>query len=873
MTLLKKPASFKGKLTVLVITAILLPLIISGVLFQNLLGKQLETILENRLISELKSFSLVLKNHTEELNRGLSKLASDNTIQMTLNLEIFSQLEKYLEAQMKVLNFSTIEIYDNDAELITTLGLEITDRHISNQTVLITSGNHALLCSASDIKRDDQLLGHIHGAVSLTDEEFLEDVNEILVDSFVVWTDDGIIASDLDWQLLSPENLTGNNSEIENIILGKEPYRIMTASIYIGGKKLSYGILVPLYEIRNGIIKISGLVISITMLIFVIILVLLQRFIRTMIRPITDLTLAAEAIEGGDTNIPNLETERADEFGRLNHTFLKMYSSLNQSIEDIKNKNVQLKKVNEEIERRVEERTLELKAEIAERIQAQDANQRLVTAIEDAAEAIIVTSPEFHVQYVNPAFERITGYTREEINDRDLSDFMPEVNGNAFHNEIYQTVTGNKPWRGKFSSMSKDGTIYEVEATFSPIYDKDHNITNYVSVQRDITTEAKLESQLRQAQKMEAIGTLAGGIAHDFNNILFAIIGFNDLAMEEIQKGSSAYQYLKEVSTASVRAANLVSQILAFSRYSENEKRQLSMAPILKEAIKMLRGTLPSTIEIRQEIDEGCSPIVAESTQIHQVIMNLCTNAYHAMRESGGLLGIKLMDTIVDDELASDHEDLAAGKHLLLSVSDSGKGMDETTRDRIFEPYFTTKEVGRGTGLGLATVHGIVRNHGGTITVQTEVNKGTTFSIYFPVKDEGAGSAESQISGNIVLNGTEKIMYVDDEASISKMVEKTLQRRGYTIQAFSDSRDALQCFKGDPDYFDMIITDQTMPNLTGSELATIILGTRPNMPIILCTGYSELINEQEAKKIGIRTYLKKPVDSSTLTLAIRKLLD
>lgn len=872
MSLFKKPASFKSKLTILVIAAILLPLVISGVLFQNMLGKQMDTILENRLVSELKAFSLLLEKHSEQLDKGISKLASDNTIQMTLNLEIFSQLEKYLNSQINILNLSTIEIYDKDSNPIIRIGIPTNDTHSDNKSVLVNSGDHTLLCKAMNIERDNELLGHIHGAVSLNDEIFLEQVNNTLVDGFIVWTNDKIIASNLDTKFLAPEAFSAV-SDNDNVTLGKDAYKLKTDSTYIGGKKLSYGVLIPLDELSNELIKISGLVITITLLIFIIILVFLQRFIKTLIRPVTDLTRAAAAIEGGDTNIPELDTRRDDEFGRLNHTFIKMYTSLNQSIEDISTKNVQLKKINEEIEKRVEERTVELKTEMAERIQAQDANQRLVTAIEDAAEAIIVTSPEFMVQFVNPAFEKITGYSREEINGKPLWDFQPEVNGDTFHDQLCQTVTGNNPWRGKFASMARDGTIYEVEATFSPIYDDDNQIKSYVSVQRDITNEAKLESQLRQAQKMEAIGTLAGGIAHDFNNILFAIIGYNDLAMEETPKDSPPYLYLKEVSTASARAANLVSQILTFSRHGENEQRIQNITPIIKEAIKMLRRTLPSTIDIKQMIDENCSLIMADPTQIHQVIMNLCTNAYHAMREKGGTLEIQLRDTEVSGEFAANHEGLLPGQYLLLSVNDTGKGMDEKIRERIFEPYFTTKDVGEGTGLGLATVHGIVRNHQGIITVQSEEGKGTTFNVYFPVKGKSKIQVENTVAGSGALHGTERILFVDDEVAISRMMDATLQRLGYKVRTFNDSQKALQCFKDNPHEFDLIITDQTMPKLIGSNLAKSALSIRPDIPIILYTGYSELINEQEAKNIGIRSFLKKPVNSNMLAREIRKILD
>ncbi len=387
-------------------------------------------------------------------------------------------------------------------------------------------------------------------------------------------------------------------------------------------------------------------------------------------------------------------------------------------------------------------------------------------------------------------------------------------------------------------------------------------------------TEERLQAQLRHSQKMETIGTLAGGIAHDFNNVLTPILGYASMALQDTPSESRTHSDLQHVVSAGKRAKELVSQILAFSRRSEPERKPIQIAFIVTEALKLLRSSLPSTIEVPRNIDPNCGTVLADATQIHQVVMNLCTNAFHAMRESGGILEVNLDVVEVGDALARPHAKLALGPYVRLTVSDSGHGMDPETRDRVFEPFFTTKGVGKGTGLGLSVVHGIVVSHGGEITVYSEPGLGTTFHVYLPRSE--APAEERKPAGSaaeVVITGSERVLVVDDDEEVARMAEQMLKRLGYTVTVRTNSVEARDTFLAHPERFDIVITDQTMPQLTGLELAQELLRARPDIPIILISGFSELITRAKIEKIGIRHYIMKPLVGGELAAAIRQVLD
>ena len=383
---------------------------------------------------------------------------------------------------------------------------------------------------------------------------------------------------------------------------------------------------------------------------------------------------------------------------------------------------------------------------------------------------------------------------------------------------------------------------------------------------------ANSERQLQQVMKLQAIGTLAGGIAHDFNNILFPIVGYTELTMDDVPEGSQAHQNLEEVLKATNRAKDLVQQILTFSRQNCQERKPLKVQSLIKEAVKLLRATIPSSIEIECNIDEFCGLIKGDPTQIHQIIMNLCTNAYHAMQETGGTLEVSLKEIDISYEQSVERVGMKVGKHIELMVKDSGHGMDPHVKERIFEPYYTTKKQGKGTGLGLSVIHGIVKNHGGDITLTSQPGKGSSFKVYLPIIDdveEETLTDEPQIE----VNGKERILLIDDEQQIIDIERQILERLGYTVTSKTDSQEALEEFAAQPDHFDLVITDMTMPKMTGDQLAQQMMDIKPQIPVILCTGYNEAISEEKALAMGIDKFVMKPVIKDELASTIRNVLD
>ena len=383
---------------------------------------------------------------------------------------------------------------------------------------------------------------------------------------------------------------------------------------------------------------------------------------------------------------------------------------------------------------------------------------------------------------------------------------------------------------------------------------------------------AKYERQLQQVLKIQAIGTLAGGVAHDFNNILFPIVGYTELTMDEIPEDSVAHKNLEEILKAANRAKDLVQQILTFSRQSGQERKPVKVQSVIKEALKLLRASIPASIDIIDKVNDDCHPVMGDATQIHQVIMNLGTNAYQAMQEKGGKLEVKLSEVDVGYDKTIKKIGMQPGRHLQLLVTDEGCGMDAAVLDRIFEPYYTTKEQGKGTGLGLSVIHGIVKNHRGDITVTSSPGKGTTFKVYLPIIEDGDIAAEFE-PDNGAAKGNERILLVDDEEQIVSMEQQMLENLGYEVTARTDSTEALREFSEKPQNFDLVITDMTMPHITGDELAKKLLDIKPDIPVILCTGFNEDITEEKALAMGIQKFIMKPVIQNDLASTIRTVLD
>ncbi len=484
-----------------------------------------------------------------------------------------------------------------------------------------------------------------------------------------------------------------------------------------------------------------------------------------------------------------------------------------------------------------------------------DMEERLLLeeTIRQAEEMIMVTGTDSSIKYVNPSIAKITGFSAEEVKGKKLN-FIFRDERQFPLNDVQKLLNQGKMWSGSIDAEKKGGGDYFVDMVASPVKDQEGNILNHIYVIRDVTREKEIENKLHQAQKMEALGVLAGGVAHDFNNILTSIVGYAELALDDAPRGSLQESNLKEVLRASQRGKELVNQILLFSRRRKPEKKVIQISSLLKEALKFLRATIPSNIEMRQSIKTEAS-VEADPIQVYQVLMNLCANAAEAMNQKGGILEVSLEEVKLEKEALEGREEANPGTYLKLSVRDTGTGIPDSILPRIFDPFFTTKDTGRGTGMGLSMVDGIVKNHGGIIKVETEVGKGSTFHVFFPKTSEVARIDEEEVELN---KGDGRILFIEDERQVLDSGIKTLEHLGYQVEGFSDPVEALEAFKKSPERFNAVITDMTMPRMMGDKLAKKILQIRPEVPVIITTGYNENIDEEKAGEIGVFALIMKP---------------
>jgi len=517
-------------------------------------------------------------------------------------------------------------------------------------------------------------------------------------------------------------------------------------------------------------------------------------------------------------------------------------------------------------------------AELAQREEElRESEERFRVLFEHAPDPFFFLKADGTLVGGNKVGQQFTGYRDGEMAGKNIQEIGLIAPGDLprVARFLKQSQNGKPTGPSEFNLYHKSGVPIYAEISTHPVNIKGEKFV--LGIARDITGRKqdeqernRLETQLQQAQKMEAIGTLAGGIAHDFNNILGAVMGYTELVQQETEKESVSYQYLQEVLYACRRAKELVKQILTFSRQTEKKHAPVRVKSIVNEAVKLLRASLPATIEIFQNIQSDAL-VMGDPTQIHQVILNLCTNAGHAMQNQGGRLTVSLTQLELDPESSASFPNLKPGPYLKLSVSDTGPGIPASERDRIFEPFFTTKEKGEGTGMGLAVVHGIVTGHGGDIFVHSDPGQGATFTVFLPAVDRRINPQPQDEKP--IPTGSERILFIDDEAALTNAGKHLLEALGYEVVTQTSSVEALELFRSQPDQFDLVITDLTMPALTGDKLAEEMMGIRSDLPIILCTGFSARMSETNALDLGIRAYVTKPVLGRQLAETIRKVLD
>ncbi|MCP4602164.1 MAG: response regulator [Proteobacteria bacterium] len=508
-----------------------------------------------------------------------------------------------------------------------------------------------------------------------------------------------------------------------------------------------------------------------------------------------------------------------------------------------------------------------------------EAGPMLTTLLKSLPIPVIAIDSNEKVIIWNPSATRFFKWNEDEVLGQ-TNPIIPSDDSGGLKDALRFVFKGNDFADREAKCKKKDDSLVDVKVSASPILDSSNTVTGIQMAFVDLSDRKqaeyeryRLEEKLRQSQKMEAIGTLSGGVVHDFNNLLYAILGYAELAIEDTKKESMVYNNLEQIVKAGKRAANLTSQILTFSRNTKPEKRPIQLQSVVTESLNLLRSTLPDTIEIQTNLDEKCGAVLADPTQINQLIINLGTNAYHAMRERGGVLGVRLEELKIHPEMPQKYHNLTIGRYVKLTIRDSGHGMDVETIDHIFEPFFTTKKQGEGTGLGLATVYEIVKSYNGTITVQSEPGGGTIFEILFPMLAHEIKSIKKVDDEMQLLKGFGRILYVDDEELIARLGKRILTRLGYDVTALSSSTEALQVFCINPSSFDIVIADHSMPDLTGTELAKHLCQIRPDIPIVLATGCSEAIDQSQAQSNGIREYLKKPIGIYDLAKTVRRVIE
>ncbi len=507
--------------------------------------------------------------------------------------------------------------------------------------------------------------------------------------------------------------------------------------------------------------------------------------------------------------------------------------------------------------------------DLRNRMKLEERRRLLATAVEQAAESMMIFDLSGKIEYVNPAFEEVSGYDITEVVGRSLKMLRSSETSWMETNLMWQEISKGLVWRGIFTNRKKDGSLYKEEATITPVKDSQGAIRHYVAVKRDITRQLTLENQVRQSQKMQAIGTLAGGVAHDFNNILTAILGYAELSQALSEEHTVLHDNLGEVIIGAERAGKLINQILQFSRQSEKSVSTLQIDLIVNEVLKLLRASLPANIEIIANLSKGAM-VKADPTQMHQVVLNLCTNAFQVLEDTGGEIKVGLEEVVLGPRQGLEIGNLSPGVYVCITVEDNGKGIPKEYITRIFEPYFTTKAKNEGTGLGLSVVHGIINDHRGAVKVESTLGKGTKFSLYIPAADPEED--DWKVDGKFTVFKGGRILIVDDEPQIVSLQSQVLEHLGYEVVSCTVSKVALKKFQEADGGFDLVITDMGMPEMTGLELFEEIKKLQPQSKVLLCTGYSKLVTRENAEELGLAGYLAKPFNAEDLAYEVGRIL-
>ena len=510
--------------------------------------------------------------------------------------------------------------------------------------------------------------------------------------------------------------------------------------------------------------------------------------------------------------------------------------------------------------------------DITERKRSSEEHARLIRAIEQTSESIVMTDTEGAIVYVNPAFESVSGWTREEVLGQNPRILKSGRQDDAFYRTMWETLARGAVWTGRMVNRRKDGTLYQESATISPIRDAAGQIINYVAAQRDVTAESALQERLHQAQKMESVGRLAAGVAHDFNNLLGVILGYGELVRDGLPSDDPLREDVAHILEAAERAAASTRQLLALGRKQPRRVRSLDLSTVVSESSKILSRLAGETIELEIRLHPALGGVRADAGQIEQVLLNLVLNARDALPE-GGRITIETRNEELAADGTSPHGEIPPGSYVLLTVTDTGPGMDAATRAKIFEPFFTTKETGKGTGLGLAVAHGIVHQSGGEIEVDSEVGVGTAFKVYLPRFDDPVLAPGDRMAPSPLTGGAETVLLVDDEAALRELIRRVLESHGYSVLVARDGDEAVRVSEAHAGAIQILVTDVIMPGATGTEVTEIISVDRPEMKVLYVSGYSEESIVRRGLLGSGRAFLSKPFALTLLLRRVRELLD